>query len=78
MDNQVCFPEKLLHALRKDLLFNLVPEQPRRPATGLASWAVYQHVALRLSFEDIGLSLNDLFGYSLQWQDWTACSNSLG
>ena len=39
---------------------------PRNLRTGpsLASWAVYQHVALRLSFEDIALSLNDLFGYS--------------
>ena len=35
-----------------------------RTGPGLASWAVYQHVALRLSFEDIALSLNDLFGYS--------------
>ena len=30
----------------------------------LASWTVYQHVALRLSFDDIALSLNDIFGYS--------------
>ncbi len=39
---------------------------PRNLKTGprLASWAVYQHVALRLSFEDIAVSLNDLFGYS--------------
>jgi hypothetical protein len=29
----------------------------------LASWSVYQHVALRLSFGDIALSVNDLFGY---------------
>jgi predicted RecB family nuclease len=29
----------------------------------LASWAVYQHVALRLSFTDVGLSINDIFGY---------------
>ena len=29
----------------------------------LASWAVYQHVALRQSFADIALSINDIFGY---------------
>jgi hypothetical protein len=29
----------------------------------LASWAVYQHVALRLSFKNVGLSINDIFGY---------------
>jgi predicted RecB family nuclease len=27
------------------------------------SWAVYQHVALRLSFDDVALSINDIFGY---------------
>ena len=39
---------------------------PKNLKTGpsLASWAVYQHVALRLSFEDIALSMNDMFGYS--------------
>ena len=30
----------------------------------LASWAVYQHVALRMSFDDIAFSINDIFGYS--------------
>src|SRR5208283_1604951 len=30
----------------------------------LASWAVYQHVALRMSFDDIALSINDIFGYA--------------
>jgi predicted RecB family nuclease len=29
----------------------------------LVSWAVYQHVALRLSFDDVDLSINDIFGY---------------
>jgi predicted RecB family nuclease len=29
----------------------------------LTSWAVYQHVALRLSFDDVALSINDIFGY---------------
>ena len=28
------------------------------------SWAVYQHVALRLSFADVAVSINDIFGYS--------------
>ncbi len=30
----------------------------------LASWAVYQHVALRQSFADVALSINDIFGYA--------------
>jgi hypothetical protein len=30
----------------------------------LASWAVYQHVALRQSFADVALSMNDIFGYA--------------
>jgi predicted RecB family nuclease len=29
----------------------------------LASWAVYQHVALRQSFDDVASSMNDIFGY---------------
>jgi predicted RecB family nuclease len=38
----------------------------KQPKIGhsLSRWAVYQHVALRLSFDDIALSINDLFGYS--------------
>ena len=38
---------------------------PTHQQTGhsLASWAVYHHVALRLSFKDVALSINDLFGY---------------
>ncbi len=40
---------------------------PTHQQTGhaLASWMVYQHVALRLSFVDVMLSLNDLFGYAM-------------
>ena len=30
----------------------------------LASWSVYQHVALRQSFADVALSMNDIFGYA--------------
>ena len=30
----------------------------------MASWAVYQHVALRQSFADVALSINDIFGYA--------------
>src|SRR5262249_36582706 len=30
----------------------------------LASWTVYNHVALRLSYEDIILNLSELFGFS--------------
>jgi predicted RecB family nuclease len=39
---------------------------PTHQQTGhaLASWEVYQHVALRLSFADIASSTNDLFGYA--------------
>jgi hypothetical protein len=38
---------------------------PKEQKTGhaLASWAVYQHVALRQSFADIALSIDDIFGY---------------
>jgi len=38
---------------------------PKEQKTGhaLESWAVYQHVALRQSFADIALSINDIFGY---------------
>ncbi len=31
----------------------------------LSSWAVYHHVALRLSFKDVASSINELFGYTL-------------
>ena len=34
----------------------------------LASWAVYKHVALRQSFDDITCSVNDVFGYSFTYQ----------
>jgi predicted RecB family nuclease len=30
----------------------------------LSAWAVYQHVALRQSYEDVTLSLNEVFGFS--------------
>ena len=30
----------------------------------LASWAIYHHVALRQSYDDITLSLNEIFGFS--------------
>lgn len=32
---------------------------------GLSSWAVYQHVALRISYDDVATSTFDLFGYPL-------------
>lgn len=32
---------------------------------GLSTWAVYQHVALRLSYVDVASSIYDLFGYPL-------------
>jgi len=40
---------------------------PTHQQTGhaLASWAVYHHVALRLSFSDVASSINELFGYTL-------------
>jgi predicted RecB family nuclease len=33
-----------------------------RLGNNLASWAIYQHVALRLSYEDVNLSLSEVFG----------------
>src|ERR1035438_9281039 len=30
----------------------------------LSCWAIYQHIALRLSYEDLATSLNDVFGFS--------------
>ena len=44
----------------------------------LASWMVYQHVALRLSFCDVTSSLNDIFGYSLERADSEESADSLG
>jgi predicted RecB family nuclease len=35
----------------------------KRFGNNLASWVIYQHVALRLSFEDVNLSLNEVFGF---------------
>src|SRR5262249_1169975 len=35
----------------------------KRFGNNLSSWAIYQHVSLRLSYEDINLSLNDVFGF---------------
>jgi hypothetical protein len=35
-----------------------------RIGNNLASWAIYHHIALRQSFEDVNLSLNDIFGFS--------------
>jgi predicted RecB family nuclease len=32
---------------------------------GLSSWAVHQHVALKLSFDDVATNVYDLFGYPL-------------
>jgi hypothetical protein len=43
------------------------PEYPTKQATfghNLASWAVYQHVALRQSLEAVAASVGDVFGYS--------------
>lgn len=43
------------------------PEYPTKQPNfgqGLASWAVYQHVALQQSYEAVTTSVNDLFGYS--------------
>jgi predicted RecB family nuclease len=34
-----------------------------RFGTNLASWVIYQHVALRLTYEDVNLSLNEVFGF---------------
>jgi len=43
------------------------PEYPTKQPTfghGVASWAVYQHVGLRQSFEAVTASINDILGYS--------------
>jgi len=37
-----------------------------RPGNNLCSWAIYQHVALRVSYVAIAQSLNDLFGFSVR------------
>jgi hypothetical protein len=34
----------------------------------LSSWAIYHHVALRQSYEDVTFSINDIFGYSFRYQ----------
>lgn len=45
----------------------LAPTYPKSQKVGhsLSCWAVYQHIALRLSFEDIATNIYDLFGYPL-------------
>ena len=50
----------------------------KKTGHNLASWAVYQHFGLRLSFDDVGLSINDNLRILLQRQVWTALSDSLG
>jgi predicted RecB family nuclease len=35
----------------------------KRIGNNLASWVIYQHVALRLSYEDVRLSLIEIFGF---------------
>jgi hypothetical protein len=39
------------------------PTNHKKSGHALESWTVYQHVALRQSFVDIALSINDIFGY---------------
>jgi hypothetical protein len=41
------------------------PTKQQKLGHGLASWAVYQSIALRQSFEAVTASINDVFGYSL-------------
>jgi hypothetical protein len=38
-------------------------EAMSRIGNNLASWVIYQHVALRLSYQDLNLSLNEVFGF---------------
>ncbi len=38
-----------------------------RFGNNLSAWAIYHHVALRQSYEDVTLSLNDLFGFSFSY-----------
>jgi predicted RecB family nuclease len=35
-----------------------------RFGNSLCAWVIYHHVALRLTYEDVNLSLNDIFGFS--------------
>ena len=65
MGHQVLSPRESLPSVQKDLLLDSYPTN-QKTGHALASWAVYQHVALRLSFADIASSINDIFGYSLQ------------
>jgi hypothetical protein len=37
-----------------------------RLGNDLCSWAIYQHVALRVSYVDIAQSLNEFFGFSVR------------
>ena len=48
----------------KSFYSEYLPQGPKETGQGLESWAVYQHVALRLSFADIAFSINDIFGYN--------------
>ena len=38
--------------------------EANRVGHNLASWAIYHHVALRESYEDVTMSLNEVFGFS--------------
>jgi predicted RecB family nuclease len=39
-----------------------------RLGNNLASWAIYHHVALRQSYDDLTMSLNEIFGFSFHHQ----------
>jgi predicted RecB family nuclease len=42
-------------------------EAIHRVGNNLASWVIYQHVALRLSYEDVTLSVNEVFGFQFTY-----------
>jgi predicted RecB family nuclease len=54
---------------KKTFLPDEYPKQGQGPkfGNGLLSWAIYSHVALRVSFEDFREALNDVFGYRFSW-----------
>jgi hypothetical protein len=35
-----------------------------RFGNNLTSWVIYHHISLRQTYEDVNLSLNDLFGFT--------------
>jgi predicted RecB family nuclease len=62
----VKYVTKRFRCVRCKRTFHSEAYPTKQPKIGhsLASWSVYQHVPLRQSFDDVALSINDVFGYS--------------